>query len=389
MSIIKRDNLKYSMSKTIRPGVLCVLIILVVAGRVGAMVRIRDIARPLGERSNKLIGDGIVVGLKGTGDGGDALIASRPFREMLQRMDNPVELEDLNDAKNFAYVMVTAELGRGGVRSGDKIDVYVHSMGKAKSLEGGTLLIAPLLGSHYADDHLYGWAQGPVTITDPEIPTSGVIKAGADIEEDFFHQYIERDPETGESFITLVLDEDHASWLAAKVIADNINEETAAPDADINSLADGNSSFEAVAVALDTKNIRVNLSAKQARLPSSFVARIMNLQIDLPDPEATVVVNERTGVIVITGNVEISPVMVTVDGLSIRVINPEPEPMPNRPVVSETQWAKINISERKGIAIDQLIDALDQLNVSVQQKINAIYEISRAGALHARIKTEY
>ena len=114
----------------------------------------------------------------------------------------------------------------------------------------------------------------------------------------------------------------------------------------------------------------------------------MNLPVDLPEPEAVVVINKKTGVIVITGNVEIAPVIVHVNNLSIRIIEPEPIPRPGQPVVSQTEWTKFDTADGGDVKLQQLIDALDQLNVPVQDKINAIYEINRAGALRASIRTE-
>ena len=90
-----------------------------------------------------------------------------------------------------------------------------------------------------------------------------------------------------------------------------------------------------------------------------------------------------------TGNVEIAPVIIHVNGLSIRVIEPEPQPAPGRPVVSQTEWSKFDTSAGAKVKLQQLIDALDQLNVPVRDKINTIYEISRAGALRASIRSEY
>ncbi|MBN1846167.1 MAG: flagellar basal body P-ring protein FlgI [Sedimentisphaerales bacterium] len=354
------------------------------------LTRIRDIARPLGERTNKLVGHGFVIGLTGTGDNGESLIAMRPFREMLEKMGNPAELGDLKDIKNIAYVWVTAELGRNGVRDGDTLDVYVHSVGQAKSLEGGTLVLTPLRSAHYADDRLYAWAQGPVSIPSALTPTSGVVKGGAVVESDIQFLFVDHETYPGRSVLTLVLNEDQANWQVAKAVADIINEEAAAPGSSQSDYLTGAvTNQEPTAAALGPKNILVTIPAKQAQNPSPFIARIMNLPVDLPDPEATVVINERTGVIVITGNVEISPVIVTVKDLSIRIVEPEPQPLPGQPVISQTGWSKFDTTESTTVKLQQLIDALDQLNVSVQDKINTIYEINRAGALRANIRREY
>ena len=384
-----RHNVKRSVGVVVVRAWMMVMILVVIVRPGAGMTRIRDIARPLGERTNKLFGHGLVVGLNGTGDG-DAVITTQPYRELLQRLDNPVAIEDLKNAKNVAYVMVTAELGRNGVRNGDRIDVYVHSAFSAKSLKGGTLLMTPLLGMHYADDNLYGWAQGPVTVPDDAVPTSGVIKGGADLEEDLIYEYLERDARTKQAYFTLVLDDNQANWQASKAIAQIINEETAPPGVmDLGNLPQNQTALEPTAVALGTKNIRVMLTAKQARFPSQFIARIMDLQVTLPDPEAVVVVNEKTGVIVVTGNVEIAPVMVTVNGLSIRIVEPQPQPSPEQPQVTQTEWVKFDTDQTGGVNIEQLRKAFDLLNVPVRDRINAIYEINRAGALRARIRSEY
>ena len=384
------NSFNRSTAKHILLAAVIALIIAALARPAPGLTRIRDIARPLGERTNKLIGHGLVYGLNGTGDGGDALVAMQPLREFLQKLGNPVELSDLKNSKNVAYVMVTAELGRDGVQKGDKIDVHVHTVSKAKSLEGGTLVATPLMGLHYNDDHLYGWAQGPITIPDPELPTNGVVKNGADIEEEFSHNYVQEDSITGQSYFTIVLDADNASWQVSKAVADIINEEVTAPGAaEYENLEQAAVTVDPVAVPRDTKVIRVRIPPKLALNPTAFIARIMHLQVDLPDPEAVVVVNEKTGIIVVTGNVEIAPITITVKDLSIVVIKPEPEPNPAQPVVSQTEWIKFDTAQTSGVKIQQLMDALDQLNVPVLDKINVIYEINNAGALRARIISSY
>lgn len=380
------DNLKRSSKPRSALVILVLLAVLNVSLPVAGLTRIRDISRPLGERNNKLIGHGFVIGLNGTGDG-DSLVTMRPLRELLEKLGNPVDLVDLNP-KNVAYVMVTADLGRHGVRDGDKIDVNVHSIDKAKSLAGGTLVITELLSLYHADPRRYGWAQGPISIPDSQSPTSGIVIAGGDIETDVFYNFVDRESYPGKAIFTIVLDEDQASWQVSKAVADIINEEALAPGVgQEDDLADA-AKLEPTAIALGPKNIEVLIPQKQGGNPSAFIARIMNLPVDLPDPEAVVVINKKTGVIVITGNVEIAPVIVHVNNLSIRIIEPEPIPRPGQPVFSQTEWTKFDTADGGEVKLQQLIDALDKLNVPVQDKINAIYEINRAGALRASIRTE-
>ncbi len=182
------------MKKVITIALTIILTVLLTTQPAGALTRIRDIARPLGERENTLMGWGLVVGLNGTGDGGDVLITARPMLTLLQKLGNPpAGLEDLKNAKNVAIVMITARLNRNGVRSGDQIDVTVSSPGKASSLAGGMLLPTPLQSTNIKDDRVYAWAQGPISIPDNAHPTHGQVKSGADIEYDFFNHFVSQD----------------------------------------------------------------------------------------------------------------------------------------------------------------------------------------------------
>lgn len=374
-----------------------VLLTTLVAGVVEpalALVRVRDIARPLGERSNKLIGYGLVVGLKGTGDGGNALVTTKPLQVMLQKLGNAADVMELKDAKNVASVTVTAELGPNGVRNGDKIDIQVSSFYSAKSLEGGTLLATMLRSTNYQDSRVYAIAQGPVSIPNSVIPTVGVIQGGGDIEESYLHNYITQDQHSGRASFILVLNDEHANFQVAKTISMIINEEITAPAANqggsVLKTEEQQSLLEAretLASVIDPKNIEIVIPPKLARNPAPFIARVLDLQVDLPDPQAAVVINEKTGTIAITGNVEIAPSIVHVNGLLIRIMDPEPKPEPGRPLLRESQWTKFDTAGSGGVKIINLIEALDKLNVPTKQKINALYELQAVGALRARIIT--
>jgi len=369
-------------------GTLGMLIILSAGRPAQALTRIRDIARPAGERTNMLTGLGLVVGLDGNGDGGDLLITARPLMSLLIKMGNPpTSLEELKKANNVALVAVTAELGRNGVRNGDKIDVQVSSIGSAKSLAGGNLLMTPLRSTRIEDDRIYAWAQGSMSIPDPQHKVNGVVKNGADIEIDFIHDYHDYD-NNGQAYFDLVLDEDQDSWQAARILAMTINEMTVAPGAGLGgNFGDEDVIAQRCAVVLDPRNIRITIPVRQADDPASFITRVMNLVVDLPEPEATIYINEKTGTIAFTGNVEIAPVVVHVNGLSVRSIEPPPQPQPGQPLVNESQWSKFDTATEAAGKINDLISVLDQLNVPIQEKINAIYALRDAGALRARIKT--
>ena len=139
---------------------LGLIISLTIAGPAAGLTRIRDIARPWGERTNKLIGMGLVVGLSGTGDSSGSLVTMRSVTAFVSNLGAPISPEEELKSKNAAVVMVTAQLGRNGVREGDKINVAVASVGDAKSLEGGMLSLTPLQGANPDDDTFIAWASG-------------------------------------------------------------------------------------------------------------------------------------------------------------------------------------------------------------------------------------
>jgi flagellar P-ring protein FlgI len=371
-------------SEGIRWLLLSLLLVSMAGSILSGQTRIRDICRPLGERTNLLIGHGVVVGLKGTGDSGDNIIAMGPFRELLENNQNHVDVKDLSKTKNIAYVFLTAEIPRNGIREGGIIDVKVHSVGDAKSLAGGTLYIGELQSSSVKDTRILGQASGALTIPDTKVPTNGIVKNGGKLEGDVNYDFVDYDSFPGKAIFTLVLDHEQANWQAAKAIADIINEEAAPINNQAESRQGADLLNEPTAVILNAKNIRVFIPSKQARYPQPFISRIMRLPVDLPEPEAMIAINEKTGVIAITGNVEISPVFVTVKDLSVRIVTPPP----SQPVISDTDWAKIDTTNTSTVKLQQLIDALDQLNVPVQDKINVIYEMKSLGAIQANIRTE-
>ncbi len=374
----KTDNLTHTRS--LLTLFVTALVIMASAVPAGGLTRIRDIARPLGERTNKLWNWGLVMGLNGKGDGGDVLITARPLMTMLQKMGNPpLHLDELKNAKNVALVMVTAELPRNGVCSGDEIDIKISCMGRASNLDGGILVMTPLRSANHADDTIYAWAQGQVSIPNTDNPTSGIIKNGAVMEVDFLHSFVDQDA-NGRAYFDLIIDEDLSGWQTAYEIALRINDINAPTAFQADASLDIEAGTPPIAVAHDPRNIRIHIPDKRAGNPAGFISQVMRMVVDLPDPEATIVINERTGTIAITGNVEITPCSVTVTGLMIR-IDPQIKPQ-------QTQWSKFDTIKEGTAKLDDLITALDQLNVSVKQKIDAIYALKDAGSLRARIKVK-
>ena len=342
-------------------------------------VKVADITRMAGARTNVLTGMGLVIGLKGTGDGGAYLPAIKPLAQLLGKFADPASVADLANANNVAIVMVTATMPRDGVRSGDHLDVRVMSTGAATSLRGGSLYMAPLLGptgQPYTPRDAsgnalrpvpYALANGPVDLDDATVPTSGTVKGGAVMEADLPAKYVDR---LGR--FTLVIDEPSASWTMASTIAKQINE-----------LAD---TTEAVAVAVDPKNVVVQIPAAERDRPDTFISNVQRLTVPMLAGEARVRINDKTGTMVVTGDVEISPVVISHKGLTITTVAPPlPPPSAANPVRSQHGTVPVDTTGTGGARLQDLADAFDQLKVPADDRIQIIKELYETGKLHAKL----
>lgn len=379
-------------------------------------VKVGDVARFQGEFPNKLMGMGLVVGLPGTGDGGTYMPVIRPLANLLSRMANPVRLEELKDAKNAAVVMVEATLPANGVREGDRVDVQVSSLGAAKSLAGGRLLLTPLLAAaalsartdaEGSAPEILAFASGPLTVTDPKSATSGVVRNGATIEASILHRYLavgreleqyRRDALRGgpasasllewirpdDSYVTLVIDPTHASWAMANVIAQMICDTVADPDV---RRADRDAD-DLIAMATDRNNVLVRVPPAMRRNLVSFLARIETLELLVPESEARVIVNRKAGSVILTGDVEISPVTITYKGMTIQTVTPPPKPTPDAPLVETQQFAALDPGAQGGAKLKDLVAALNSLKLPPADRVHIIEELHRLGKLHARLIVE-
>jgi len=324
-------------------------------------VRIEDITRLKGDRENKLIGLGLVVGLPGTGDGDDFLPAIRSLHQLLWRLGYEARsIRELEDAENVAVVSVSATLPPFA-REGDKIDVHVNAVGAAASIKGGRLLVTPLQGPR-ENSAVYALAEGPVSIPRGAVATSGQIVGGAILEEGFKTEFVK------DGGITLLLDRDNANFTTAGEIADVINEEIEAPDA------------RPVAVALDKAAVKVAIPPRYRRPETlvPFISRIQQLHIIVANTEARVVINEKEGTVVITGDVEISPVIVTHKNLVVTA-GEAPLSAALVPVTSDrTDRARLRT----------LVDLFTQLKADPHDLIAVIKELKKAGKLHAKLIIE-
>lgn len=359
------------------------LILLSIGVSFSAEVRVKDIANIQGVRGNQLFGYGLIVGLDGTGDGTGTVFTAQSVAGMLERLGVTVAPDKIK-IKNVAAVMVTANLP-AFVKTGSRIDVLVSSLGDAKSLEGGTLLLTPLQGP---DRLVYAVAQGPISIggfntggggggagamsVQKNHPTVGYIPGGALIEREVPTDYIIG----GSLAVTLRQPDFTSSARLARAI---------------------NAKFNNAARAMDAATVKVKIPKeyKNSGRVVQFIAALEKLSI-VPDMVARVVVDERTGTIVAGEQVRISTVAVSHGNLSItiktkpEISQPSPFSRGKTTVVGEQN---VSVEEQKarfllineGVSIGEVARALNALGVTPRDMISIFQAIERAGALHAEL----
>lgn len=341
-------------------------------------VRIRDIAEIEGVRENQLIGYGLVVGLQGTGDRQQTYFTVQTLANMLARMGVQIPAGTAI-VKNVAAVMVTAQLP-AFAEPGMKIDITVSSVGDAKSIEGGVLLLTALRGT---DGQVYAEAQGPLTtggysegaagnLREVNYPTVGVISNGA---------IIERTVATDlHALKTLRFVLRQADFTAARNVADAINKDFNAP----------------VATVVDGRQIAVDTQATSMSSVPRLISRIENLSVAVQAP-AKVIVNERTGTIVLGGDVLLSPVSVLHGGLQIQVdtvvsateaapgSNAAPAVVTNTSVhVQDKEASSIRLTN--GADVEELVKGLHAIGATSHDIVSILEAIKAAGGLQADLE---
>lgn len=340
-------------------------------------VRIKDLVEFDGVRSNDLVGYGLVVGLNGTGDG----IRNSPFTEeimanLLERLGVNVAGEEYRP-KNVAAVFVTARL-RPFARSGSSIDVTVSAIGDAKSLLGGTLIMTPLNG---ADGQIYAVAQGTIIAGGVSaegeassvvqgVPTAGVIPSGARVERE-----VDFDLSSMKQIRMALRAPDFTTAMRIEVA---INREFGAN----------------IARMQDSGTIVLDIAASGARSPAHALGRIEGISIN-PEQKARVVVDQRSGTIVMGADVRISRVAIAQGNLTLRVeeapmvVQPNPFSEGETILVPRTT-AGIDMEPGTGLAelegstsLSEVVAGLNALGVAPHDMIDILKSINAAGALHA------
>jgi flagellar P-ring protein precursor FlgI len=345
----------------------------------GATSRIKDLANIEGVRQNQLIGYGLVVGLNGTGDTLNNIPFTRQsLQAMLERLGVNVRGAQMRTG-NVAAVMVTANLPAFGTQ-GTRMDVTVSALGDAKSLHGGTLLVTPLLG---ADGNVYAVAQGSLAISGFQaegdaakivrgVPTVGRISNGAIIEREIDFAL--------NKLAQLRLALRNPDFTTAKRIASAINDFIGAPTAE----------------PLDPSTVQITMPKQFEGNVIALLTEIEQLQIE-PDLPAKVIIDERSGIIVMGRDVRVSTVAVAQGNLTVtisetpEVSQPQPFSRGETRVVPRT---RIGVQEegrklavvKEGVSLQQLVDGLNALGIGPRDLISILQAIKAAGAIQADIE---
>ncbi|MBQ6434670.1 MAG: flagellar basal body P-ring protein FlgI [Synergistaceae bacterium] len=344
--------------------------------RVNPDVRIKDITEVEGARGNQLTGIGLVTGLNGTGD--NSQMAVQMMRNLMRNFGVTLDAKSVR-TKNIAVVSLTATLPPYA-RPGQNIDVNVNTMGNASSLSGGMLIQSPLRA---ADGKIYAVAQGPVIVgggsaqgaaatRTQNIPTAGRIPRGAIVEREVPSDY------TMGGQVALLLRE--PDFTTAQRIADAINR-----------------AYGVVAYAVDAGRVEVNLPGQYVQAPAAFLANMGGLEIE-PDTSAKVAVNERTGTVVMGGNVKISSVGVAHGNLTVTVgespvvVQPESfgqgvTAIENRTDITTEEDGTSMIAMPSTTTVREMVRVLNSLGAKPRDIIEILQAINKAGALHGELVT--
>lgn len=358
-----------------RITLIAVLALLAMTSGVRALT-IKELTTIRGTGQTTLWGWGLVMGLPGTGDSGQYLPMARQIARLLEEGGNVIpDVNELGEAQNIAVVMVTCTIPRDGARKGETFDAYVQATNNATSLEGGRLFITPMLGP-LPGQGAYAFAEGAV-IFEGDIMTTGRIRSGARLIGDIRMQTLD---EAGR--LVLHLNPEYSGWSNAKLLSNTINQDRQ------GLLGDG----EDVAYALDEKTVVVALPPAELANPANFLGTILDIRLDpsLLSTPARVVVNERTGSIVLSGDVRISPAVISHEDLEITTVTPPAEPTLDLPLVEQSTSAMVTTEddERELARAANLLDALNRLDVPVKDQIAILAQLHRAGLLHAEFVNE-
>jgi len=366
----------------------CVASLLVLAAGSACADRIKDLATLAAQRPNQLIGYGLVVGLQGTGDDASVPFTTQSMKAMLAQMGVRIDgpLTDFEtaataariDIKNTAAVLVTADLP-GFAKPGQRVDINVSAIGKATSLRGGSLIMTAMRG---VDGEIYALAQGALTATGIDanaagskvaigVPTSARIPGGAIVE-----RIVDTPFETSENVIFNIRENDFSTTTA---IVNAINKKFGGD----------------VAQALDGVSVSVR-APKNLNQRVSFMSMIEALEVTPGEPPARVVINSRTGTVVINRSVRVTAAAVSHGTISVAITATNEVSQPNMLAggqTTEVQNATIDVGEpnkpmflfQPGVELRQIVDAVNQIGATPSALIAILEALKSSGSLRAEL----
>lgn len=353
------------------------------AAQADAAVRLKDLASVHGVRHNQLIGYGLVIGLDGTGDGRNTAFTTQSLVNIMQNMGMQVDADNLR-VQNIASVMITANLPPFA-KKGQTIDLTLSSIGDASSLKGGTLLVTPLKG---LDNQIYVMAQGAVSIGGFEV--EGGDAAGRQKN----HLTVARIPDGG-----TVEREVPVSFLNSDHITLSLN----SPDfTTVSRMVNVIDAFlgGSYSAAVDGATVQITVPEKYRKQEIALLAAIENLEI-IPDAAAKVVINERTGTVVMGQNVRIKQLALSHGNLSLQITPrqiriPDAEELlaspPTEELLLSPDMAAAGADNTQlvvlpdGVTLKEVVRALNSVGVAPRDLIAILQSIKAAGALKAELE---
>ncbi|MDY5950613.1 MAG: flagellar basal body P-ring protein FlgI [Helicobacter sp.] len=318
--------------------------------------KIGDLTNIAGVRDNQLMGYGIVIGLNGTGDKGGSKFTAQSMANMLETMNVKVTADDIK-SKNVAAVMVTASLPPFA-RQGDRIDIKISSIGDAKSLQGGTLVMTPL---NAVDGQIYAVAQGAISVGKGDSLVSGTINGGATIEKEVIYNL------ANQSSTTLSLKK--SDFQNAIKVQNKINE------------VFGDNS----ATALDSRTIKINKPNNLSMI--EFLALVQ--EVDIPySAREKIVIDEKSGTIVSGLGISVQPIVLTHGDLTLKITNEFDTNDKSTKVDSMTLDPQTNTLSSNGQTptVASVVRALQRLGASPQSIVSILETMKRSGAIAADIE---
>jgi flagellar P-ring protein precursor FlgI len=380
LAVLVEDAEMKTLSGSYKLLILSILVFTLLDCLPASAARIKDIASLKGVRTNQLLGYGLVVGLNGTGDGSSTKFTTQTLMNMMERLGIHSVSGSIKVA-NVAAVMVTADLPPFA-KEGSKLDVLISSIGDAKSLQGGTLLMTSLKG---ADNNIYAIAQGPLIVggytssgasgsgTSKNHPTVARIPNGASIEKEIAFNF----NELADLTISLNNPDFTTAQRMSAAINKGLNQDIASP--------------------IDSGTVRINISDSDRDKMVNLVSTIEQIDIQ-PDSEARIILSERTGTVIMGSDVRISAVAIAHGNLSVQIKEKsdvsQPAPLsqgqtvvtPNTDVSVKEEDNRLLIVDPEGASLGGVVKALNAIGISPRDLITVLQAIKASGALQAELE---